>query len=194
MASKHPKSNPDDHQLEKLFWVMRHIKRLSYKYSKYLEKHCRVTTSQLLCLRALQREPGLSLGQLGRRIYNKPGTITGIIDRLEAKGLVKRERLSPDRRRINMTVTSAGQNVVRRAFRPIRRLMEPKLSNLSSDEKEAITQSLETLLLLMQNEKGSERGKGVFDGKEVRIFSPNNGSLPAGERIIEKLDNKNYLC
>jgi len=161
---------------------MRRIRRLLYKYSIYLQKNCGLTTSQLFCLRALQREPGLSIGQLGRRIYNKPGTITGIIDRLEAKGMVRRQRLGPDRRVVHITITSQGQNLIQKAFRPFRQLMAPQLSKLSLDEKEGITQSLEKLLFLMQEEKRFEKS-GFFSGENLRVSSPEDRRSPFGETV-----------
>jgi len=162
---------------------MRRIRRLLYKYSIYLKKNCGLTTSQLLCLRALQREPDLSLSQLGRRVYHRPGTMTGIIDRLEAKGLVSRQRLGSDRRLIQITITGHGRNVVDKAFQPLRRLLEPELSNLSPDEKETITQSLERLLWLMQDEKGFESPE-IFDGEAARVPPRKDEGLSTGEKVI----------
>jgi len=147
------RSEQIDQYLERIFLVLRNIAHLSSIYSKYLQKNFDVTTSQLLCLRTLAHEDGLSAGEIGRRIFIKPGTITGLIDRLEAKGLVRRTRVHKDRRVINVEITPEGRDLVRSAPVPVQSLLAINLKKLSLEEVEKMTQTLERLLKLMQSEE-----------------------------------------
>jgi len=150
---KEARSEQIDQYLERIFLVLRNIAHLSSIYSKYLQKNFDVTTSQLLCLRALAHKDGLSAGEIGRRIFIKPGTITGLIDRLEVKGLVRRTRVHKDRRVINVEITQAGRDLVASAPVPVQSLLAINLKKLSLEEVERMTQALELLLKLMQSEE-----------------------------------------
>ncbi len=148
-------NRPDDIEMymERIFLVLRNIAHLSSVYSKYLQKNFDVTTSQLLCLRALVQEDSLSAGEIGRRIFIKPGTITGIIDRLETKGLVQRARNRLDRRVVNIEITEAGRELARSAPVPVQSLVAVHLKKLPLKEVEAITRGVERLLELMKSEE-----------------------------------------
>ena len=136
--------------LEKIFLGLRNISHISSIYSKYLQKNFDITSSQLLFLRALDKEDGLSAGEIGRRIFIKPGTITGIVDRLEKKELVSRHRQTKDRRVINVNITENGRRLVRIAPAPIQSRLAINLRNLPTDDLKLLTDNLERLIRLMQ--------------------------------------------
>lgn len=139
--------------MERIFLVLRNITHLSSIYSKYLQKNFDVTTSQLLCLRTLAKENGLSAGEIGRRIYIKPGTITGIIDRLETKHLVMRNRASKDRRVVNIEITDHGRHLVESAPVPIQSVLASNLRKIPVEDVESMTKGIEQLLEFMKTEE-----------------------------------------
>ena len=63
-----------------------------------MSKQYGLTGPQSSVLRTLATEVPLSSASLSRRLYVTPSNITGIIDRLEKKGLVERIRKEGDRR------------------------------------------------------------------------------------------------
>ena len=65
---------------------------------------------QLGVLYALREGP-LSPGQLARRLRVTPAVITGMLDRLEQRGYVRREPDPEDRRRLRLVLTESGQEV-----------------------------------------------------------------------------------
>jgi MarR family transcriptional regulator, organic hydroperoxide resistance regulator len=86
----------------------RSMKRaLESRLSKY-----NVTASQYIVLAQLNDEDGLSLSQLGERLYFDNPTITGIVDRMERDGLVERCRAADDRRVINVLLTQHGKKLL----------------------------------------------------------------------------------
>jgi DNA-binding MarR family transcriptional regulator len=74
-----------------------------------------VTMPQALALHMLNGAGGrLSARDLGRECHMLASTITGVIDRLESAGHVRRERDQRDRRVVWVTLTDAGRALVDR--------------------------------------------------------------------------------
>lgn len=74
-----------------------------------------VTYPQYLALLALWEQDGLSVSQLGERLRLDSGTLTPLLKRLEAAGLVSRLRAADDERRVHITLTAAGRKLRSRA-------------------------------------------------------------------------------
>ncbi len=67
-----------------------------------------VTAAQAMVMRFLFDEDGITSKELGERVQLDSATLTGIIDRLEAQGLVQRADQPDDRRAISVRLTEAG--------------------------------------------------------------------------------------
>jgi DNA-binding MarR family transcriptional regulator len=74
-----------------------------------------VTYPQYLALLALWQQDGLSVSQLGERLRLDSGTLTPLLKRLEAAGLVARLRAVDDERRVHVSLTAAGRRLRARA-------------------------------------------------------------------------------
>jgi len=98
----------------RLLWSIEHgLQRMS----KRMENDLGITGPQRLVLRVVGRFPGLSAGELAHIVHLHPSTITGILQRLVARGLLDRQRDPGDSRRARLrlnahalpyTRTSAG--------------------------------------------------------------------------------------
>jgi len=73
-----------------------------------------VTASQHTVLSTLGKNDGLSLSEIGKRVFLDKPAITGLVDRLEQDQLVERKRVSTDRRVINIYLTPKGRNLLQR--------------------------------------------------------------------------------
>jgi MarR family transcriptional regulator, organic hydroperoxide resistance regulator len=83
----------------RLLWSIEHgLQRMS----KRMEHQLGVTGPQRLVLRVVGRFPGLSAGELAHIVRLHPSTITGILQRLVARGLLARERDPGDSRRARL--------------------------------------------------------------------------------------------
>lgn len=89
-------------------------------YSKHVQARYGVTGPQLGALWELRDTRGLTVTQTARRMHVHPSTVSGIADRLEGKGLVKRVRDGRDHRVVHLEVTRKGLALVRRVPRPAR--------------------------------------------------------------------------
>lgn len=77
-----------------------------------------LTPSQFDVLAVLGDTPGMTCSELGRRTLISKGTLTPVLDRMEAKGWVVRERGKQDARQIRVSLTPAGDAEYRRTFMP----------------------------------------------------------------------------
>ena len=84
-------------------------------HSKRLEKESGLTGPQLLVLQQLTTHEELTAGVIAREISLSQPTVTSIIDRLERKGLLKRERNQHDKRKVMLSMTEAGRAAVAKA-------------------------------------------------------------------------------
>jgi len=93
----------------RLLWSVEH--RLQ-STSKQMETTLGITGPQRLVLRIVTARPGLSAGELARIVHLHPSTITGILERLARKGLLRRERDRQDSRRIRLHGRAAAASFV----------------------------------------------------------------------------------
>lgn len=63
----------------------------------------------VLC--CLWEQDGLATSDIGEKLCQVGGTLTGVIDRMEDRGLVRRERDGKDRRICRIWLTEAGRNL-----------------------------------------------------------------------------------
>ena len=68
-----------------------------------------LTYPQYLVMLALWEDDGLSVGELGQRLHLDSGTLSPLLSRLEAAGLVTRSRPDRDARRVVVHLTNDGQ-------------------------------------------------------------------------------------
>lgn len=145
--------SPEDSEKQRIIReIIFHIRRLMQAgsmYTKELNKRYQISAAQLNCMIALYENGSLSSSQIARHIFVKPSTVTGIIDRLEHKGLVKRSRLSPDRRVINIELTPHGHHLAENAPPPIQQKIMDGLRNLPPGEAEKILFGLQALTRML---------------------------------------------
>lgn len=68
-----------------------------------------LTYPQYLVLLTLWDQDGLANGAIAERLALEPSTVTPLVKRLEAAGLVRRQRDASDERRVHVHLTEAGR-------------------------------------------------------------------------------------
>lgn len=114
--------------------------------SRVLEVHG-ITPQQYNVLRILRGAgtkglPTLEIG--GRMIERAPG-ITRLMDRLEAKGLVRRERCPADRRQVLCYIAPAGLELLERLDQPVDEFDHAAFAMLSDREVEGLVTLLDRI-------------------------------------------------
>lgn len=89
-----------------------HIARIRKALRRELETRAAkldITASQFLVMRSLWESDGVTTSVLTQDACSDGGTVTGILDRLESKGLIRRERSTQDRRAVQIWLTEEGR-------------------------------------------------------------------------------------
>jgi MarR family transcriptional regulator, organic hydroperoxide resistance regulator len=106
-----------DHRLDSTLDFMRLLWSIEHglqKQSKRMAAQLGLTGPQRLVLRIVTRFPGLSAGELARIVRLHPSTITGIIQRLVSRRLLRRERDPGDSRRTRLWPTAGARRYTAR--------------------------------------------------------------------------------
>jgi DNA-binding MarR family transcriptional regulator len=76
-----------------------------------------LTYPQYLAMLVLWEKDGLTVSELGERLFLDSGTLTPLLKRMESSGLVARLRDVQDERRVHISLTAAGRKLKGRAAR-----------------------------------------------------------------------------
>jgi DNA-binding MarR family transcriptional regulator len=140
-----------DHRPERrILRAIRRIIRSVDIYSSKLATGFGVTVPQLTCLLRVVEIGPLTLKRLAEEVDLSASTLVGIIDRLEGKGLVRRERSRTDRRQVLISTTEAGLALASGSPTPLQDRLATALKTLPELDQAAIAVSLERIVDLMQ--------------------------------------------
>ncbi len=92
----------------------------------------------LSALRRASAPPSLSPGQLMAQTLVTSGTMTNRLDRLEERGLVRRQQDSVDARSVRVQITAAGRKCVDRALTDLVDREHAILASLSADDRHTL--------------------------------------------------------
>jgi len=98
----------------------------------------RLTESQFGVLEALFHIGPMCQVELAKKILKSSGNITMVVDNLEKRALVKRERDASDRRYVTVELTEAGNSLLREIFPAHLTAVVDLMSTLSSGEQEEL--------------------------------------------------------
>lgn len=79
--------------------------------SKRMARELGVTGPQRLVIRLVGRFPGVSAGDLAEIMHSHPSTLTGVLQRLESRGLLVRAEDPGDARRLLFRLTARGRRI-----------------------------------------------------------------------------------
>ncbi len=88
------------------------------------------------------REGVSSPGQLARRLFVTPAVVTGLLDRLERRGYVRREADPEDRRRLRLALTESGLAVSDAVRQALAESLATELKSVSRAEMEVLDRAL----------------------------------------------------
>ncbi|RAN39993.1 MarR family winged helix-turn-helix transcriptional regulator [Hyphomonas sp. GM-8P] len=133
--------------------ALRRIQRVTEMASKRLARTAGLTPSQLSVLRILTEYPEVSAGYLAEATQLKHATISSLIDKLEARGLISRRRCDEDKRRVWLRLLDAGKAALANAPDPLHETFSSRFDALPDWQQAMLIASLEqvTSLLDAQN-------------------------------------------
>src|SRR5690349_19630820 len=131
--------------------VLRPLVEAYLAFSRIDNRHIRalrLTPSQFDVLVTLGDTSGLTCSQLSSQTLVTKGTLTGVLDRLASKGLIRRESVAGDKRRTKIRLTEKGHAVFQKVFSAHTAFLRPFFERALSQQK---IETARTLLLRIRN-------------------------------------------
>ncbi len=123
--------------------------------SKKIQKEYGVSIPQVLCLSFLHQSTNYqsTQGEIRKFLNLNSSTVSGIINRLEKKGLLARLPKSGDKRVVNIALTSSGDKLLNSIPSLLHEQLSKKLQKLDPDKLKSVEESLNTLVTLLDIEQ-----------------------------------------
>lgn len=125
---------------------LRRLFKAIHEYSKAILGRTGLSAPQIWVLNILEATPALSLNELSERLFAHPSTVSGIIDRLEERGAVARERDPADGRGVRLSLTPLGLKLVRRSPPPVQVGLRSALERMPALQLRQLRRSLDHLV------------------------------------------------
>ena len=140
----------------KLLWGLDHALQ---KRSKFLARRFGVTGPQRLALRLIERMPEVSAGRLAATLKVHPSTLTGVLQRLERRGMLTRRVDGTDRRRVHLALTPRGLAVTRRSRLTVEDAVDRILRRAAPRDVETVAAVLQALVGQLESTDSGRSGQ-----------------------------------
>ena len=146
--------NPQNESvIQDLVWSIRRLVRAVYLDSQKISKRYGLTGPQSAVARNLYNNGPMSSADLSRKLFVTPSNITGIIDRLGKKQLVKRIKKEGDRRVALITLTDTGKELSKTLPDPIMKKFIAELADLEPEHVQLLAMAMNQILNLIDVEE-----------------------------------------
>ena len=122
---------------ENFFRTLRSLAECYQAFEAYSGSHVRglgLTPAQFDILATLGNTPGMTCRELGEKTLITKGTLTGVLDRMESRGILRRGPSDADRRQVFVSLTPAGARLFGRVFPVHASHVEKAFAALSAEE------------------------------------------------------------
>ncbi|MBC8207614.1 MAG: MarR family transcriptional regulator [Desulfobulbaceae bacterium] len=135
---------------------LRVVFRAIQSHSKTVERTCGLSSAKLWMMSELSVNPGLKVSELARALMIHASTCSNMLDQLEDKGLVRRDRSRADQRAVHLYLTDAGVKLLAKAPGPAQGTLSSAFGRLGDGHLLQLEDGLSALVDAMQvkDEKG----------------------------------------
>jgi DNA-binding MarR family transcriptional regulator len=130
--------------------ALRKIIRAIDMNSKKLVKRVGLTGPQLLILQEISRNVEITAGEIANAVSLSQATVTGILERMEKRELLTRQRSETDKRRIMVRITQEGKDILKNAPPIMQEAFVERFDNLQEWEQTMILSALQRLVAMME--------------------------------------------
>jgi DNA-binding MarR family transcriptional regulator len=134
---------------EELLISLRKIIRSIDLHSKRLNKESGMTGPQLLILQEISRNQGITAKQVSESVNLSQGTVTTILERLEKRKMIRRERSKEDKRRVAIFLTEKGNDLLNKAPKPLQDYFIERFQSLEDWEQNLLLSSFGRVAAMM---------------------------------------------
>jgi DNA-binding MarR family transcriptional regulator len=136
-------------RIEEVLVALRRVIRGTDLYSKHLAKTTGLTAPQMLLLQTIRNMGKVTIGELANEMSLSQATVTSILDRLEKRQLVYRERSQQDKRKVHAHLTEQAAEVLKEAPIPLQEQFTKQFDELQEWEQMMIISSLQRVAKMM---------------------------------------------
>lgn len=121
-------------------------------HSKQLVKKFGLTGPQLMVLKEIKADEDINIGRVAKKVSLSQATVTNILDRLETRGMVTRERSHKDKRRVIVRVTEKTEKLLENNPSVLQEEFLHNFRALEDWEKNLILSSIQRIARMMNAE------------------------------------------
>jgi DNA-binding MarR family transcriptional regulator len=132
--------------------AIRQIQRRIEQASKKLASQAGLTPSQLLVMQILKERGETSVGEVSQLTQLKHATITSLVDKLVAKGMLARRRCDEDRRRVWLMLLPEGDKAITDAPDLLQDTFQQRFQALPDWNQSMLVSTLERVAALLDAE------------------------------------------
>lgn len=132
--------------------ALRRVIRATDLHSKHLAKTTGLTAPQILLMQTIRDKGEVTIGEIANDMSLSQATVTAILDRLEKRDLVYRERSKEDKRKVHAYLTTQAVETLKSAPRPLQNHFVRQFGNLHEWEQTMIISSLQRVAKMMDAE------------------------------------------
>jgi DNA-binding MarR family transcriptional regulator len=161
--------------------ALRRIMHAVELHSRRLVERVGLTGPQLAVLSMAAKVGPRPTGELARLVHLSQPTVTGILDRMERRGLVQRVRAQQDRRTVNISVTDAGRELLERAPSLLQNQFRQELEKLRDWELTLMLSTLQRIAGMMEaDELGASELASILSAEPGAVAGPpaSDGETP----------------
>ncbi len=131
----------------KIMDLIRIIVRSLRLSTKEYEQSCGLNGAQIFLMQQIPASGGISVNDLAERTYTHQSTVSQLLTRLTALGLVSRSRSKEDRRRQNIVLSSKGKKVLKDTPRTAQEELAAAIQELSFAKRRSLEKILKEVVM-----------------------------------------------
>ena len=142
---------------------LRRIQRRTELYARSLAQSADLSVSQLKVMQLLASHDAATPRELVRMTALSNASITSLIDKLEARGMVGRRKDPADRRKVVLALTETGRDVLKTAPNTLQDHFELLFSNLPEWERSMVVSALERVADIVDSRSEVTDSEPILD-------------------------------
>jgi DNA-binding MarR family transcriptional regulator len=135
---------------EEIAWAIRRLDMAMSRLMVTMAHSLDVSVPELLALDYITASEGVGPSEVARRLHLTTGTLTALVDRLEQRGHLVRERHPDDRRRVMLRTTSSADAEVGERVWPMAADILALAESLEATERQAVGRFLDEFIALLE--------------------------------------------
>ena len=139
--------------LSKSFEIISLIKELKENFKKVMAENfndAEITYSQWMLLGVLMKNGSMKVSDLSKRLGLSNSTVSGVVDRMEKQGFVRRVRDKKDRRKVFVEITDSFRKTAEENHISVEKRIEKILKNVSDEELDKVIEGLKILNRILE--------------------------------------------